>query len=359
MGKSWLQDMILDEARELVDDLTALKENPIDPTEVITPCANNVICGIAYGKRFSHQDARLRRLTELIGKNLTLTAKGQPVDFYPFLRHIPFTKFSTVLKECTKNNEEIARFLQDLVDEHRKVFRPSADAPSDYIDAFLKQQYTQRDDPTSTFTDRQLIMSIHNLFAAGTETTSTSLCWAILYLIENPKVLANVQKEIDSVLGDRQFPVLEDKEKLPYCQATITEVLRLGNLVPVAGRKTVEDVELSGFIVPKDTKIAPMIFSVHEDPVLFPEPMKFKPERFLDADGKFISKVEWLMPFGSGKRQCLGESLARMELFLFFVTLARNFTLGPLLGGAETPGHTLMRIVNAPKPFRTSFIYRS
>ncbi|GAV02818.1 hypothetical protein RvY_13336-3 [Ramazzottius varieornatus] len=152
MGKSWLQDMILDEARELVDDLTALKENPIDPTEVITPCANNVICGIAYGKRFSHQDARLRRLTELIGKNLTLTAKGQPVDFYPFLRHIPFTKFSTVLKECTKNNEEIARFLQDLVDEHRKVFRPSADAPSDYIDAFLKQQYTQRDDPTSTFT---------------------------------------------------------------------------------------------------------------------------------------------------------------------------------------------------------------
>jgi cytochrome P450 len=155
------------------------------------------------------------------------------------------------------------------------------------------------------------------------------LSWAIVYLLENPAVYDKVQEEVDHVVGDGAYPTLEDKGNLPakklnfskilnfkmdseddcwtlsdrlaYTQATILEVQRLANLVPVAGRRTMEEVTLNGYTLPAGINVFPLLFAVHEDPRYFPNPLHFNPQRFLDESGTLLNKVEGFIPFSMGK----------------------------------------------------------
>ncbi|GAV01288.1 hypothetical protein RvY_12025 [Ramazzottius varieornatus] len=359
MGKTWLQDTIVEEAQELLSDIRAWDGKPVSPTDVITPSVANVICAISYGQRFSHTDERFRQMASLVSDNIRLTSKTNLIEYFPFLRLIPFTRFHDLFEKWTSNSQRLVAFMQSLVDEHKSNFRPGNDEPTDYIDAYLKQQHDQKNNLNSTFTDRQLLLSIVNLFGAGTETTSTTLSWAIIYLLENREVLMKLQKEIDGVLGDRALPTMKDKDSLPYTQGTILEVQRMGNLVPIVGRSPTVDFELNGYIIPKGSTVAAITPAVHENPRYFPEPQRFKPERFLDADGQVLHKVDGFMPFGLGKRFCLGESLAKMELFLFFVTLVKNFDFSVPPGEVISTKVSVMSIVNTPKPYKISFLPRS
>uniref|UniRef100_A0AC34RAB4 Cytochrome P450 n=1 Tax=Panagrolaimus sp. JU765 TaxID=591449 RepID=A0AC34RAB4_9BILA len=118
---------------------------------------------------------------------------------------------------------------------------------------------------------------------------------------------------------------MDDKSKLHYLNAIIAEIQRVCNLLPLnVIHRVTKDVAIKGYCIPKDTAITHHISMVLKDERYFPEPEKFKPERFLDNSGKFIQPQE-LMPFGVGKRSCLGEGLARLELFLFIGNLFNHF----------------------------------
>ncbi|KAK2169207.1 hypothetical protein LSH36_12g36072 [Paralvinella palmiformis] len=108
---------------------------------------------------------------------------------------------------------------------------------------------------------------------------------------------------------------MDDRKKLPFTEASILEIQRLADIVPLGIPHAVtEDVQFRGYFIPKDTLVLSNMYSVHMNPELWPEPEKFKPERFLQR-GMKVEKKE-LIPFSVGKRVCLGESLARAELFL-------------------------------------------
>ncbi|CAB3406444.1 unnamed protein product [Caenorhabditis bovis] len=157
------------------------------------------------------------------------------------------------------------------------------------------------------------------------ETTSNTLYWSVLYCLTTPRVVENINKELkEKVNGDRII-TMADKNDLVYINATINEVQRLANLLPLnVSHATTEDVEINGLRIPKDTIIVPQISCVLYDEKIFPDPHSFNPSRFIGDDGKLL-KVEELVPFSIGKRQCLGEGLARMELFLFFANLFNQF----------------------------------
>ena len=136
-------------------------------------------------------------------------------------------------------------------------------------------------------TDDQLLTTLTDLFIAGSETTATTMRWAVLYLIHNPEVQTRMRKEIDNVIGQSQIPSMIHKSSLPYCEAVILEVLRIGCVAPFSLPHTARyDVQYKDFIIPKGCLIMPNLHSVAMDNQVFENPRMFKPERFLDDDDR-------------------------------------------------------------------------
>uniref|UniRef100_A0A6I8NYZ5 Cytochrome P450 family 2 subfamily R member 1 n=1 Tax=Ornithorhynchus anatinus TaxID=9258 RepID=A0A6I8NYZ5_ORNAN len=136
-----------------------------------------------------------------------------------------------------------------------------------------------------------------------------------------------VQKEIDQRVGPDRAPTLEDKPQMPYTEAVLHEVLRFCNIVPLGiFHATSKDTVIRGYSIPQGTMVITNLYSVHFDEKYWRNPEVFYPERFLDSRGQFV-KNEALIPFSLGKRHCLGEQLARMEMFLFFTGLLQQFHL--------------------------------
>jgi cytochrome P450 family 2 subfamily U polypeptide 1 len=116
----------------------------------------------------------------------------------------------------------------------------------------------------------------------------------------NPDIQKTVQTEIDDVMHNHEQPRMQHRSQLPFTEACLNEIQRLGDIVPLGvPHATTEDVNFMGFHLPKNTMIMPNMYSVHHDPKYWPNPDKFDPGRFLDDDGKVIKRDE-LIPFSIG-----------------------------------------------------------
>lgn len=151
------------------------------------------------------------------------------------------------------------------------------------------------------FADTQLLRSISDLFIAGTHTTSTSIQWALLYLITHPDVQNKMRHEMDMVLGVSRLPSYENRHSLPYCQAVVSEVLRCGNIAPITLPHGVNyDVDFRGYKIPQNTILFPNQDSVLSDSIVFDQPELFNPSRFIDNNGALI-RQERIVSFSLGK----------------------------------------------------------
>ncbi|XP_015284567.1 PREDICTED: cytochrome P450 2K1-like, partial [Gekko japonicus] len=200
------------------------------------------------------------------------------------------------------------------------------------------------------YDEDNMIQSIFDLFLGGTETSSTTLNWALLYMVAYPDVQAKVQKEIDAVLTPCQTICYEDRKNLPYTNAVIHEVQRFSNIISTGmPRKCIKDTMIRQFPVKKGTVVFPNMASCLYDPKEWDTPRQFNPNHFLDEDGNFICP-DAFVPFSLGQRVCLGEHLARTELFVFFSNFLRAFTfqlpdgvkgvnIEPIWGATLQPHH--------------------
>ncbi|XP_074793868.1 cytochrome P450 2F1-like [Natator depressus] len=139
---------------------------------------------------------------------------------------------------------------------------------------------------------------------------------------------------------------------MPHTNAVIHEVQRFGDVIPMGLQHAVtRDTRFRGFLLPEGTNIIPLLFSVHNNPGQFKDPATFGPAHFLDPRGGF-RKHDAFMAFSTGKRICLGEGLARMELFLFFTAILQSFALTSLARPEEIVILPLMSgLGNVPGPY--------
>ncbi|XP_074817742.1 cytochrome P450 2J2-like isoform X2 [Natator depressus] len=319
LGKRSLEERIQEESRYLTDAIEEEKGEPFDPHFKINNAVSNIICSIAFGDRFDYQDSHFQKLLQLIDETLYLqgTIWKQLYNAFPtIMKWIPGPHHTIF-----KNWEKLKCFVREMIAKHKEDWNPSE--PRDFIDCYLKEIAKADADPS--FHEENLLFSTLDLFFAGTETTSTTLRWALLYMAIYPDIQERVQVEIDAVIGQSRQPAMGDRDNMPYTNAVIHEVQRISNIVPLnVPRMAISDTTLAGFYVPKGTILIPNLTSVLFDKNEWETPQTFNPKHFLE-DGQF-KKRETFLPFSAGKRGCLGEQLARIELFLFFATLLQKFT---------------------------------
>ena len=167
--------------------------------------------------------------------------------------------------------------------------------------------------------------SASEVFMPGTETPSAVTIWLIFYAIKYPDVQQRIHHELDDVIGNtNRLPEISDKPNLPYLEAFIAEVQRIVSDTPLAApHSTTRDTSLAGFLIPRDMTVFVNLWAIHHDPDRWKDPFCFRPERFLDEQGRV--RLEGIMPFSSGKRSCPGESFARKAVFLYTARLLYRF----------------------------------
>ncbi|KAM6124257.1 cytochrome P450 2J4-like [Pterocles gutturalis] len=350
LGKRGLEERIQEECRYLMDAFRDEQGNPFNPQYIIYNAVSNIICSITFGNRFDYHDEEFQKLLQLIDDTFRLqgTIMNQLHSAFPsIIKYFPGSH-----QTITKNLRLLNSFVEERINKHKEDWNPSESR--DVIDSYLQE--IAKDNSSGIFQEENLTACALDLLFAGTETTATTIRWALLYMAIYPEIQARVQAEIDTVIGQGRQPALEDRSNMPYTNAVIHEVQRKGNIAPFTlPRQTMTDTVVDGFYIPKGTGLVVNLTSVLFDKNEWETPDTFNPEHFL-KDGQFW-KRESFLPFSLGKRNCLGEGLARSELFLFFTALLQKFTFQP------PPDTTLtleskLGITLAPQPYKICAVPR-
>ncbi|KAM8952633.1 cytochrome P450 2K4-like isoform 1-T1 [Pelodytes ibericus] len=321
MGKKVIEDKISEESDSLVEVFKSYNGKPFENVMIVNGAVANIIVSILLGHRFDYQNPTFLKLMRLINENIRIFNSPMVLLFNAFpsvMRWIPGNH-----KTIVKNTRELEKFYEETFKKQKEEL--DKNDQRNLVDAFLVKQQEEKPNPELYFNNDNLVSLVGDLFAAGMETTSTTLRWGLLLMMKYPEIQKNVQDEIDKVIGSAK-PQTEHRKNMPYTDAVIHEIQRFGNIaadgVP---RATTRDVTFRGYFLPKGTAVLPILGTVLEDEAYFEKPEEFYPEHFLDSKGNFV-KNEAFIPFAAGRRACAGENLAKMELFLFFTRLMQKFT---------------------------------
>ncbi|XP_031551984.1 steroid 17-alpha-hydroxylase/17,20 lyase-like [Actinia tenebrosa] len=343
------------EADKLSKRLKSHAGNPVDPAHDFLLTTVNVICAMVYGEHYEIDDPEFLMILDYNTKMFRLLSAVHLLNIFPFLIHFPIKDSKDI--ELVRVNRD--RLLDTKLHEHRETYQDGV--IRDLTDALIKAlQEAQKEDSKvrDLITENHVVMTMTDAFSGGLETTMTSLRWYCAYMVLNPDIQAKVHAELDDVVGRDVMPKWEDKSRLPYLEATIAETLRMSCVAALAvPHKASVDSTLAGYKIPKGTTLLLNIWAMHYDENEWKSPHLFDPTRFLDDEGKFLhgSGTKSYLPFGAGRRVCIGEALAKQELFIVISRLMHQFRIESPPGCPPPERIGYMGLVHMPKPYKICF----
>ncbi|PIA63064.1 hypothetical protein AQUCO_00200830v1 [Aquilegia coerulea] len=295
--------------------------------QLLTVCATNALSRVLLGQRvFSDGsgDKKSDEFKEMVVEMMVLAGVFNIGDFVPALEWLDLQGVASKMKTLHKKFD---RFLSKCIEDHKVMIKNGEMAgtgTSKHMDLLstLIELKENADGEGGKLTDTHIKALLLNLFTAGTDTSASTVEWAIAELIRHPKILAKSLEELDTVVGKDRLVAESDLSQLPYLQAIIKETFRLHPSTPLSlPRMATEDCEIDGYFIPKNTTLLVNVWAISRDPAIWTNPLEFQPERFLPGSEKAHVDIKGndfeVIPFGAGRRICVGMSLGiRMVSFL-------------------------------------------
>nr|XP_022906714.1 cytochrome P450 4C1-like [Onthophagus taurus] len=311
-------EVFLEKSKKLVDILQTNSNGEIfDIYPYITHCALDIICETAMGVSVNAMDDvtgnsyvdSLYRASELIIRR----------RFSPWFQSDLYYLFPEG-REFQKHLNVLHGFTSKVIGDRKKFLK---DNPNNKINPTFDDMLTSSKKRLSfldlllsaneTIPDKDIREEVDTFMFEGHDTTTAGICWSLFLLGNNQDVQDKVYEELKQILGDKKCPEsISDLSNLKYLECCIKEALRIYPSVPFISRKLTEDVVIDGYKIPKGVYCNLHIYKVHRDPEIYPDPMKFDPDRFLPENTAKRHPYAYV-PFSAGPRNCIGQKFAMYE----------------------------------------------
>ncbi|XP_004235319.1 cytochrome P450 89A2-like [Solanum lycopersicum] len=334
-ARSWVLGILIQQLRNAQVDSVKL----IDHFQYAMFCLLVLMC---FGDKL--EETQIRQIENIQRKLLLGFTRFNIINIFPRVGKIIFRNRWKELIELRQEQESIIIPLIEARSRAREQRTEHGDEfVVAYVDTLLNLEFPEE---KRNLNHGEIVTLCSEFLSAGTDTTSTALQWIMANLVKNPSIQEKLYQEIATVVGEKQSKLTdeevvkeEDLQKMPYLKAVILEGLRRhppGHFV--LPHTVTEEVELNGYVIPKDVTINFMVAEMGLDPKVWEDPLEFRPERFLvegsDNEGFDItgSREIKMMPFGAGRRICPAYALAMLHLEFFVANLIWHFQWKPVEG---------------------------
>ncbi|MBA0604431.1 hypothetical protein Godav_017091 [Gossypium davidsonii] len=313
-------DAIIRKIRE-----AAVNGDVVDLTKMLMAVSSNIVSRSVISRKAEDDNGGIHfgELTRRVMVLFTTLCFG---DFWPSLKWLDYvTGFISRLKSTFW---ELDLFFDQVIDEHKE--KEAIDETKDFLSIILQLQKDGLD-----LTQDNIKAILLDMFAGGTETTSTTAEWAMSELLKKPDVLKKVEQDVRKVAKNKQKIELNDLNQMKYLKCVIKETLRLHPpVVFLVRRGTSEAVKLGNYDIPPDTTVFINVWAIQRDPIWWENPEEFIPERFENSRVDFKGQDFQFIPFGCGRRDCPGMPFAIASLEYLVANLLFRFDWK--LGDGET-----------------------
>ncbi|KAK8537618.1 hypothetical protein V6N13_096569 [Hibiscus sabdariffa] len=343
-----------EELRVLVRGFASAKTK-VDLGQLLNVCNVNSLGRVMMGQRvFGDGDPRAEEFKSMVVELMELAGVFNVGDFIPALE---WADLQGVQGKMKKLHKRFDRLLSGILEEH-KIKGGEGDGKvkqTDLLSRLIALEDLDADADAGKLTDTEIKALLLNMFIAGTDTSSSTVEWAMAELIRHPKVMAQVRQELDSVVGQDRLVSESDLPNLTYFQAVIKEIFRLHPSTPLSLPRIASDsCEINGYHIPKGATLLVNVWAIARDPNEWNNPLEFRPERFLPGGERPNADVKGnnfeVIPFGAGRRICAGMSLGLRMVQVLTATLVHGFDwelgdglLAEKLNMEEASGLTLHR----------------
>ena len=295
------------------------KKEKFDPSNEFHRVVPSIMVHVMYGKNSPYDDADVTSLVN-VNKRWFQSAEGSnPADFLKFLERFPNKRLDAIQESCMM----FYKFAFKKMEEFEK--QECSGLYGTYIQLYKKKCGVQELTDKDRF---ELGRCVNDMLGGGFDTLAATLTWALLYLWKTPEVIERCRQEIDEVVGSNEELVgLNHEKQMPYCMAVTYELLRICSVAPLGlPRKTLAEVKVGDFIIPKDTMVMSNLWSVNNQTKLWQDTEQLCPDNFLDDNGHLdLKSIRNLATFSVGVRRCPGEKFATLQLFVLLTNFIKKF----------------------------------
>ncbi|KAM3250751.1 cytochrome 71D7 [Capsicum annuum] len=294
----------------------------INFTERVIWFTSSMICRSAFGQVLKEQDEFIK----LIGEVVSLAGGFDVADIFPSYKFLH--SLSPAKQTLLDAHRKVDAIVEDVINEHKKNLENhnSDDAlgGEDLVDVLLRLMKDRN--LQFPITNDNIKAIIVDMFAAGTETSSTTTVWAMVEMMKNPSILAKAQAEVREAFRDKATFDNIDVEELKYLKLVVKETMRFHAPVPLlVPRECREETNINGYTIPVKTKVMVNVWALGRDPNYWDDVESFKPERFEQCSVDFVGNNFEYLPFGSGRRMCPGMSFGLANVYLPLAQLLYHF----------------------------------
>eukprot|EP00253_Pinus_taeda_P007932 PITA_07932 len=297
-----------EEVSAMIRSVLINSDHPVNIGQTVWTLTNDIICRMTFGRKYSDHDFIGNiGVKAMIKETILLLGDFNIGDFIPYLAWMDLQGFNRRLKSIHSTQDKL---LEKIIEEH--IAQNDPNVPRDLVDVLLAASADK--DMELQITRDNIKAVLYDMLAAGTDTSSAGIEWAMSELLRNPPVLKKVQGELQRVVGLERMVRESDLPRLPYLQAVVRETLRLHPPAPLAiPHNSIGACKVLGYEIPRNTHVFVNIWAIGRNPKSWEDPERFVPERFMHGDclDVRIKNFEW-MPFGAGRRRCPGELLGTL-----------------------------------------------